>query len=92
MKSNAMDANGAGRLGLRAGLGWVDNGHVLGPTTLSILDGCSTRAARGALFAGGSIGHAIVEVQSAVEFDRHLQCVDGEGGDASIGTAGNERA
>lgn len=87
-----MDRNRAGRLGLGAGLGWVDDSHVLGPATLRILDCCALAAARGALFAGGSVGHAIVKLQSTVELWRHVDRVNGEGRDALIGTAGNVRA
>jgi hypothetical protein len=62
VEGNALDRNRAGRLGLGAGLGGIDDRHVLGPATLRILDRCAHAAARGALFAGGSVGHAIVEL------------------------------
>lgn len=40
----------------------INNSDILSTTTLSVLDSCSSGAAGRALLAGGSIGHAIVEL------------------------------
>ena len=88
VEANAVNADGARRLSAR--LAGIDNGHILGSTALGVLDGCSAGVAGGALLAGGSVRHAIVEFQGAVELDRDLELVDGEGRD--IGTAGEAGA
>jgi hypothetical protein len=61
-----VNLNAAGCLGV-AGLGWVDDGDVLGATTLIVDDIGAGLAAAGPVFAGGAVGHAVVELQVAVE-------------------------
>ncbi len=73
-----MKTNATGALCLAASirLGWVDNGHVLGTTTLGVFNSASSRVARGGLLAGSSAGHAIVEFDIAVELNADLNFGD----------------
>jgi hypothetical protein len=68
-------------------LAWVDNGNILGTTTLCVLDSRSAGAARRGLLAGRSIRHAIVKLQIAFELNGDLELINGEGRDAGVGTA-----
>jgi hypothetical protein len=79
-----VETNGARGLGLcgTGGLGWVDNSDTGSTTTLAVLDDGSTGAARRLLLAGRSIGHAVVELEVAVEFGGDLEFGHREAGDA----------
>lgn len=54
-----------------------DDGDVLSTTTLGVLDVGTGLLARSAVLASRAIGHAVVELQVAVELGGHLEATNG---------------
>lgn len=66
LERDCVNVNAAGWLRL-VGLGREDDGDVLGATALVVLDRATGLGAAGAVLAGRTIGHVVVELQVAVE-------------------------
>ncbi|KFY42645.1 hypothetical protein V494_02314 [Pseudogymnoascus sp. VKM F-4513 (FW-928)] len=77
VEADAVDADAAVRL---SSLGWlgVDDGHVLGATTLGVLDGGTGALAVRLLLADRVVGEGVVELELAVELDGDLEVGDRE--------------
>ncbi|KFY88134.1 hypothetical protein V500_06541 [Pseudogymnoascus sp. VKM F-4518 (FW-2643)] len=77
VKADAVDADVAAGL---SSLGWlgVDDGDVLGATTLGVLNGGTGALALRLLLADRVVGEGVVELKLAVELYGHLEVGDGE--------------
>ena len=72
-----MNADAARLLGL-LGLIRIDNGDILGATTLGVLVRLDALGARVAVLAVGAVGHAVVKLEVAVELDIDVNLTQGE--------------
>ncbi len=84
------DADAAGRLGLLR-LRRVDDADVLGAAALGVLDDGAAGGAGRPVLALGPIGHAVVELEVAVELDAEVDLADGELVDGRAALAAERR-
>lgn len=86
VERDGWDGERTGLLGL-AGLRGVDDGDVLGTTTLGVLDNSARGAAGRSVLARRPIGHGIVELKIAVELGNDVERADGSLVDTLAGIA-----